>query len=241
MLLLVIQFTGCESGGDCFRPAGDTIRQDIPVAPFSEIFVNEDIEMILSQGPEFKVVVETGEHLIDDFKAEVTEGRLILSMENTCKVFRAYNAVRVFVSAPEITSIISSTQFAIRSQGELNYSKLSLFSDAFADENVIASGEFRLQVRVGHLSILANELANFEISGTANTMRIYLADGSVRVYMPELRVGFANIYHRSSQDITLYPLDSVKGELWGTGNLRLLNVPSVIEVKENYKGKLIVD
>ncbi|WP_224488863.1 head GIN domain-containing protein [Robertkochia flava] len=241
MLLIGIPISGCDSGGDCFRGAGDRIMEEITVDSFNELFVNEDIEVVVTQGAQYKVVVETGERLFDDFKAEVTEGVLTLTMENTCEILRAYNETKVWITAPDITRIVSSTQYAIRSEGILDFNNLSLLSDGFTLEGSVTNGEFILEVEVDRLSILANELANFEISGRANSLHMNLADGSVRAYMPELYVGYANIYHRSSNDVTLFPVDSVRGELWGTGNLVLVNVPPVIEVKENYKGKLILD
>lgn len=238
-LFLLINLSGCENAGDCLRSTGDPVEEVLAVGDFKRILVNEDISMVISQGDQYSVKVETGENLLEDFKAEVIDGQLILTMENTCELLREYKTTRVHVTAPDITEIISNTQFDIRSEGVLNYNNLSLKSFTFSGDRWVVSGEFFIEVNVQKLSILANELANFEVWGAADKLSVRLTDGHVRAYMPELVVREAEIFHRSSLDITINPTESVTGELWSTGDLILMNTPPVVEVTRNYKGKVV--
>ena len=50
-------------------------------------------------------------------------------------------SLKVYVTSPNITEIISSTQFKIRSEGVLNYPDLDVLSEDFNDTSVIAVGE----------------------------------------------------------------------------------------------------
>ena len=38
----------------------------------------------------------------------------------------------------------------------------------------------------------------------------------------------------------LFPIESIKGDIWSTGNVVLKNNPPEIQVTEHYKGKLIL-
>lgn len=236
---LLLAVTGCENGGDCLKTAGDLAELELEMDAFSSILVNEDISLVISQGDEYGVKVVTGENLIEDFKAEVDNGQLILTMENTCELLREYKTTKVYVTAPDITEIISSTQFDISSDGVLDFDTLTLRCTRLTDDRWVVSGEFFLQLRVQKLNIRANELANFEVSGTADQLDINLADGDVRAYLADLVVREAQVYHRSAQDITLNATESVRGGLWSTGDLILVNTPPVVEVSQNYKGKVV--
>ena len=55
-----------DNAPNCIQTAGDltTIEQNID--PFDRILVNKNIELILLQGSEHKLKIESGEHLISD-------------------------------------------------------------------------------------------------------------------------------------------------------------------------------
>lgn len=236
----LLLFTGCNSGPDCLTRTGKKVILNLPVDEFTSILVNEDIEMVLTQGNEYSLRIETGENLIEDFSAEVVGEQLVLTMKNTCEWVRDYNTTTVYVSAPGLEEIISATQFAVRSAEVLDYDKLDLYSYSFGGErDYLVNGEFFLDLRVDTLNILANEMANFEISGQADRVSVRLEAGDVRVYMPELLVREAEVFHRSAMDITLNPTERVTGGLWSTGDLVLMNRPLVVDVTENYKGRVI--
>jgi len=49
------------------------------------------------------------------------------------------------------------------------------------------------------------------------------------------------IYHRGSNDIIVNPIQELKGDLYGTGNLISINTPPVLEVVRHYQGRLILE
>lgn len=241
LILVFIAFWGCGLSADCLGSAGETIREEIAIPPFSSIEVHEDIELIVARGDTHKVVVSAGKNIIDNVRVSVVEGRLFLSTDEPCGWQSGNKVTSIYVATPELTEIRSYTQFAVRSEGVLNFDRLTLKSVVLQEPEGVATGEFFLDVDVDRLSIEANEFANFEIKGRADALWLRLVDGTVRAYMPDLVVLDADVYHRSAQHITIRPLMSVKGSLWGTGDLILLNTPEVITVEENYTGKVIYD
>jgi len=51
----------------------------------------------------------------------------------------------------------------------------------------------------------------------------------------------ANIFHRSSNDLIINTQQSITGEIRSTGDVLLVNTPTLIEVEQFYTGQLIFE
>ena len=89
-VLSIVLLAACDSeqAPDCLQTAGDIVEQEISTPFFDKIVVHEHVGLVLKEGPEQQVVVETGEHLLADVSVEVVEDRLVLRNNNTCNFFR---------------------------------------------------------------------------------------------------------------------------------------------------------
>ena len=228
-----------ESASDCFQTAGSIIQQDIPVTSFNRILVNRDVELIIRQDPEHLVTIETGNNLINDVTAEVIDNRLIVTDNNTCNFVRDFGITKIFVTTPTLIEIRSSTQFDVSSDGVLNYESLSLVSEDFNDSDLFAVGDFRLQLDVESLNIVANNLSFFFLSGEATDANFRLFGGDSRIEAENLIVQNVNVFHRSSNDMIVNPQQSLTGEIRSTGDLISVNEPPTVDVEEFFTGRLI--
>ena len=61
--LIVIFSCNSEDANDCFQKAGSNIQEEVVLPSFEKILVNRDVELILKQGADFQVLIETGENL----------------------------------------------------------------------------------------------------------------------------------------------------------------------------------
>jgi hypothetical protein len=240
--LIMAGLVACNGDGvpDCFQNAGDIVREEVSVAPFTKITVHPNVELVLKQGAETKVEVETGEYLRDGVTALVTEGRLEIWDENSCNFTRDYNLTKIYVTAPDITEIRGNTGFPIRSDGPLEYPGLSLLSESFTDpETDTTSGTFDLELKVGQLKIVSNGLAYFKLRGSVEQFNITFAAGDARLEAAELVAQQVVLDHRGTNDMMLAPQISITGTIRGTGDVICLSRPATVEVQEIYKGKLI--
>src|SRR5690606_21077246 len=91
-ILMILIFAGCSSdkGWDCIQTAGNIVQQEIVVPPFTKILVWERIKLYIQQGAEQKIVVETGENLMNDVEVSVTDGILQIHNNNACNLTRDY-------------------------------------------------------------------------------------------------------------------------------------------------------
>ncbi|MFI1745172.1 head GIN domain-containing protein [Thalassobellus sediminis] len=240
ILTLIIVFAcDSENAGDCFQKTGAIISEEVSLSSFDKILVNRDIELIIKEGPNQKVVIETGENLLNDVEAIVVDGKLTLTDNNTCNYLRNYGVTKVYVTAPNIKEIRSSTQYDVKSDGVLTYPTLTVLSEDFSLPGSITSGNFVLEIDNNSFSLVFNNLSNCYVSGKTNSLNVTLAAGTSRFEGADLMVQHVQFWNRSSNDIIVNPQLSIKGKISGTGNVVALTKPDIIDVEEVYKGRLI--
>lgn len=227
-----------ESSNDCFQSAGDIVQQEFTVGTFDKILVNRDVELIVKQGPQ-SIIVKTGSNLLNDVSVEVVEDRLILTDDNTCNFVRDVGITKVYVTTPNLTQIMCSTQLDISSDGVLGFQDLELISEDFSMPDAFAVGDFRLNVDVENLKIVSNNLSFFYINGTANNLNINLVNGNGRFEGENLIAQDVSIIQRSTNDILVNPQQSLTGSILSTGNVISFNQPLIVDVEETFTGRLI--
>ncbi|HUH29635.1 head GIN domain-containing protein [Gelidibacter sp.] len=243
-ILLTIVLLSCNAKvmPDCFQNAGPIIQMEIPVSTFSKIIVFERVQLILKEGPEHKVIVETGEYLRDDIEVTIEDDVLLLKDHNACNITRDYGITKIYVSAPNITDLRSSSGLPILSDGVLNYSNLTLMSEDFdAEGEYHTVGDFRLEVNCTNLQVVTNNLSHIYLNGTVENLEIGFYSGDSRFEGRNLVAQNISIFQRSSNDMIINPQASLRGEIRSTGNVIVVNEPPVMEVQTYYKGRLIIE
>ncbi|SHJ46402.1 head GIN domain-containing protein [Pseudozobellia thermophila] len=239
---LILVACNNESAPDCLQNSGNLLREEVVVADFDKITVFENVSLVVKQGDVQKVEIETGEFLRDEVSAVVEDGRLLLRDTNDCNYFRDYGLTTVYVTAPNISEIRSSTGLSIESDGVLSYDKLALISESFINpESETTDGEFDLQVASGSLSVLVNGIAYFKLGGNVTDLSLNIAAGDSRIEAGELLAQNITLNHRGSNDMFVNPRVSIRGTIRGTGDVIAKNRPDVVEVEEIYKGRLLFE
>ena len=105
---LVFIISGCgKDEGVCVSSTGKVITQDRGNTPFSRIYVNDNINLILTQDPaNNKIVVEAGENLIHGITTKIDSGKLVLRNENSCNWLRSFKVpVNVYLTFTKLDTI----------------------------------------------------------------------------------------------------------------------------------------
>lgn len=236
-------FIACssEDANDCIQNAGTTIQEEIVVEDFDKILVNRGVRMIIEEASENRVVVETGEYLLNDIVVEVVNGQLQLTNNNTCNYVRDYGITKIYVFAPNIGVIRTSSQYTISSNGTLNYNNLRLLSENFNAVGTFTVGDINLTINSNNLSVVSNNISSFNINGNVENLSVSFYSGTGRFEGRSLVAQDVEIYHRASNDIVVNPQSSLTGQLLGTGNLISVNRPTTVDVEQLYTGRLIFD
>ena len=241
IIIIGILIFGCdsESAWNCIQSTGDRVQVTIDVPAFQTVVVNRDIELVITEGANHEVIVETGENLLDDIRVEVVNGKLRLTDNNTCNFVREYGETTIRIQAPDLTEIRNSSQYEISSNGILNYPDLVLTAEDFNAPGSFTVGDFRMQLNTDNLQIVSNNLSSYYLSGTVVNLNIGFFSGSGRFEGEDLIAQNVNVFHRGSNDMIVNPQLSITGVINSTGDVFSLNTPANVSVEELYTGRLI--
>ena len=239
IFVLLLVACNSEDGIDCFQTSGNIIQEMIEVSDFERILVNRDVELIIKESPDYKVTIESGENLINDVIVEVIGNQLILTDNNSCNYVREYGITKIYVEAPNLIEIRTSSQYEISSDGILNYNTIVLYSEDFNGGSEFTVGDFRLTVASENISIVSNNISFFYLEGSVTNLFVGFYSGSGRFEGENLIAQYVDVYHRGSNDMVVNPIQSLTGELRGTGNLISVNEPPIVNVERIYIGQLI--
>ena len=236
---LMVSSCNTDTAPDCLQNAGNLVRDEVSISDFTKITVFENISLVLKQGEQTKVTVETGEFLRNEVSATVEGDRLVLRDTNDCNYFREYGSTTVFVTAPNIVEIRSSTGRPIRSDGVLSYPSLTLLSESFVNpESETTDGSFDLEVANENLNLVVNGIAYFKLKGTTESLSLTIAAGDSRIEAQGLIANRVGLNHRGSNDMLINPQQSLSGVIRGTGDVVSFNRPDVVDVEVLFNGRL---
>lgn len=162
--LMIVSLLSCDTQNslDCTQTSGTIIVEDVTLPDFTKVVVYQRTRLIIKQGAVQQVRVETGRNLMNEIKLTVVDGRLLIKNENGCNLLRDYGITTVYITAPNLTEVRTSTGLDIQSDGILSYQNLTLLSEDTAVEDAYnTDGDFRLDLNVENLKITSTNLSNF--------------------------------------------------------------------------------
>lgn len=244
IVLLAVLLNSCnsENATDCFQTAGKIVQKEFQLKRFDTITVYDKIEVIVKEAPVQKVVLESGKNLMVDISVVNANGNLVLKSENNCNLFREFNVTKVYVESPNLYKIKNCSGAPVSSDGVLTYETLNLISENSGNIGKYrVDGLFNVNVKNKRTNVVVNNLTTTTLKGTTDLLSINYANGDARFEGRDLKAEKVTVFHRGTNDIIVNPQQEINGQLKSTGDLILVNKPPIVEVKEFYKGKLIIE
>ncbi|MFY7758095.1 MAG: head GIN domain-containing protein [Flavobacterium stagni] len=241
LALLLVLLVACEKPSDCIESEGTIMIREVPVTAFTRIEVYRGIGVEITQGPEYKVVLQSGENFINNIQV-VQEGNVLkIRDKSTCNWVREYGVAKVIITAPNLEEIYSKTEQDIRSVGTLNYPLLHIYANDAHGDGVpgAATGDFVLNVNTTEFTIENNHVARFYITGQAQNASLIFWAGDGRIEAQNLEVQNMYVYSRGSNDMLVKPMQYIHGSIVSTGNVVLFHTPPTIDVQQTYQGQLL--
>ena len=238
LFLLVLTSCNNDITPECFEKMGAIVTYSTAVPDFTAINLSLGVELVITEGPEQKVSIQTGENIKQYITADVKDGKLYLTNAVDCNWVRDYKSTTVYVTTPHLEQIYSASQFAVKSNGVLTFPSLSLQSGIFSET---ASGTFELDVNCQNLSIDDNQACYYVINGTVENLVVNFYSGDARFNGSNLVARKLQVFHRSTNDIIANVQQEVTGTLYSTGNLLLKNHPPVVTVNRIYTGQVVYE
>jgi len=245
IVLLVLTACGSDNVGDCFEGEGDPVEITYDLPEFTKLRSETDVIVYIKQGPEQKVVLKTGENMVSDAVIEVLDGGILrLKNAKRCNLFRDYQNFVVYVTTPNLTEIRNASGNDIFSEGLLNFPSLILSSDTiynFGDTTPRKSGNFHLEIESNRVEVRANGKSVFYLKGTTTNLIASFFNEAPRLEGRDLIVQNVTVNQTSANKMIVNPQASIKGTIFGTGDVISVNRPPVVEVEEKYTGRLIFE
>jgi len=148
------------------------------------------------------------------------------------------------VTTPTLEEIYSKTDRKISCNGVLTFPDLSLLAlDTDGDgEKGAGVGDFVLHVNNQSLTVHNNNVSRFYLSGQTNSANFNFYFGDGRIEAQNLVAQDIAVYHRGSNDMIVYPVVNLKGDLYSTGYLVSKNHPvNAPQIAAHYTGQLIFE
>lgn len=242
IVLFIITACDSENSWDCMKASGSIVQEEINLEFFNKLEVRHRVQLIVKQGNEQKVILESGENLLNKINFNVKDSILKIENENTCNLTRDYGITKVYVTSPNIVEIRNGSGLTVLSDGVLTYPKLELVSEdvTFQDE-IHTVGDFQLNVDVDVLNMNANGKSNFFIKGKANRAFVGFFSGDSRFEGRDFMVEEFRFFHRSSNKIIVNPQQAIRGKIYSVGDVISINQPPIVEVEQFYTGRLIFE
>jgi hypothetical protein len=239
-IICLIGFISCnsEDAGNCWQTAGTIIQQEFETPSFTKILVQKKVELIITEGPVQKVIVETGKNLMPDIEVQVVGDQIILTNHNTCNFLRDYGLTKVYITTPNITEIRNASELNVSSNGVLTFPTIYLQSTGEKND-FLAVGDWHLNINNNKVIILSNGISNFYINGSTNNLDIIFSDGDCRFEGENFIAQQVKIKNVSSNDMLVNPVESLTGSIHSTGDVISFNTPPVVNIEELSVGKLI--
>lgn len=244
LIISIFSFLGCDSedAPGCIQTAGEIVSEEIEVADFKEINVFDDVKLFIQQGSEHKVVVETGKNLLSGVTVEVLDDRLFIRNEKPCNYIRDYGITKVTVTTPVLSWLQNSSHQPIESIDVLSFPELWLRSlNQERDPNVYTNGDFILNLEVNSLRITNDNVSNYFLIGKVDKLNLFFAAGDGRLEAGELEARQIDLMHRGTNKLIVNPRESIRGDIFGFGDVIAKNRPPEVSVKEHYTGRLIFE
>jgi hypothetical protein len=245
-LLLLLITISCGISEDCFKGNGNQVTQTFPLEGFSKIKVYDGIGLVIKEGPNYEVKITTSDKIIDDIEVKLEGDMLIVKDHSTCNIARDYGQTTVYVTIPDGTNLPliqelelhCKTEQKMASEGVLHSPIIRLYSIDLSDG--AGTGDFHLTIDNGQLVVESNNVSNFYLSGQSENLHVFFSWGNGIFYGESLKATTITFYHRGSNDMILFPLNSLSGSIYSTGNVVLkknpIETPNVIQ---HFTGRLI--
>lgn len=235
VIISVLFSIGCnsETAPDCLKRTGSIISKEIELDDFNGLLINNEFNVILSQGNEQEIILSAGENLINDITFTVNDDLLEIANNISCRWTRDYNFPTLEITHPDLRTVEIIGGSIITSNGILTYPDMSFKSE---DSN----GNIRLSVNMENLVIDSNEITNYWVDGSVNNLNLIYSSGNGRFEGAELEVINARVRHNGSNDIIINASESLTGSINSTGDLIYVGqTPAVIEIELTNRGKLV--
>ena len=164
-IVLVLSLGSCfydGSWGTGISGNGDVVEESRDIAGFTGVEVSTGIDVYLTEGDEFEVVVEADENLHDVILTEVRGGRLVVRTDHVN--IRSAKAKKVHVTLPELSELKISSAGDCMGKTPFHCEDLRI--------SISSAGDLSLEVEADRIDLDISSSGDASISGFADEFKV---------------------------------------------------------------------
>ena len=233
---LLIPSLSCDKDHlfDCTKSTGREVTVTRSIAGFDELYLSDNVDVILKRGNDYLVSVSAGQQLMDGIITELQGHKLYIRNENRCNWVRDFRS-RYLV---ELTLPVALKSIYYDGAGSISCSD-SLACDGFTFDCWNGSGDINLLLSTNssHINIhLGRCLVKAE--GRSDVSYVYLNDVGV-IDASELSTAYTFIRNSSTGKAEIDVRKELTAEITHTGDIVYQGNPYKIDSTLTGSGRLI--
>ncbi len=233
-ILTSFVFLSCEKDHrcDCLKRTGSQGESNRTLSDFSEIILENKINLVLTQGTENTIRFEAGEKLLNGIESTIKDGKLTIKNTNICNFSRSLKkTITAYLTFKKITKLFYTGAGDISTTNTL---KDSLFT--FYTENGAGKIQLALDVKVLVVA-LGTGPSDIVITGKTNDSFIYNA-GNGYIHLEDLASKYTSVISNSTGDCYVWTTDLLDVTLGYSGDIYYKGTPVVRDPILKGTGKL---
>lgn len=222
-LLLASGAAACNDGLDFnvddVEGSGTITTETRDVAGFDEITLAGEGSVIVSEGPEASLTIETDDNLLAHIETTVRDNVLLIATESGIDIDPT-RSVTYRVSAPEITGLTLS--------GAGSFSLATSDSDSLT-LRVSGAGDIEIPSLVAEeLSVVLSGIGSIVLAGEVATQEVSLS-GAGNYEAADLRSITATVTTSGAGSATIWVVDELEASITGVGDIEYFGSPLVTQ------------
>ncbi len=212
--------------GPCVNGSGPIITETIFLPNFDGIELRSSADIFLKQGPEFEVVVEGKENIIDELSREVDNGVWEIDFDRCVRDVDDFN---IFITMPDLRKL------RVLGSGDVFGENVFIIGDLEVD--IPGSGNVDLALEADDLDVDIPGSGDLSLEGTADETKYRIpGSGDVRAFGLVARTADINII--GSGDVEVFVTEFMRVRISGSGDVFFRGEPD-IDVAITGSGDLI--
>jgi len=234
VIFLISATVACkkENRWDCIKRTGEQTTDTRVLAPFTNIFLKDNIDVFITQGAVQEVKIIAGKNLVSLVKTEVVNGELHISNENKCNWARSYKkgVIQVYITLPTLNYIEHDGSGQVKSQNTISCYNISVMTKESGDV------ELSLDASTVYLQCLGS--SDITLHGRASNLGVYhISEGYIHCEDFPVDVAWTGSFASGNEYLNVH--SSLGATIGWVGDIYYTGNPPAIEEKGNGKGRLI--
>jgi hypothetical protein len=234
VILLPWILAGCaKDGGVCVTTTGQLVRQARNVNYFTQIDIQDNVNLVLKTDTGNSVVVEAGQNIISGVSTTVSGGILNIRNNNKCNWLRDYSKpVNVYVTASGLWKISYNGSGDITTSGTLKQDSLNV-------EVWGGCGTINLTLDLWQGSFSLNMgTVDFRLHGVCAITSVY--SGDYGLYdARDMKTGYTFITNKGSNDSYVMAVNDLDATIGSIGNIYYSGNPKNVKAAITGTGQVI--